>query len=936
MSGPNNDDDAPKAPGSDARAMTPVPVPPSAPDVARERTRTPAAGRPLAPPPPPPDARRERARTPPPGLPGLPPPAATTAPSKPPTATAPPRTQTPAPGLPVTHSVAETAASAPPTAPAPNEPPVPKRVAPPIDLAAELAATPEPIPTGRERNDTPAPIDPATARERSRTPVRASAAGSAPKPRPALRAQTPLPTTPMPARRPSDPPSASERQRRASTDPPNLADRQRRASTPPPNASQRQRRASTDPATHSAPRSLPTASIRTAEPWAQRIVRIVPWVLIAMPALFQIFLLSTAITGRLLYPYDLEWMEGGMLHHAQRIHGGLGVYVPPSIEFIPYLYTPLYPSLLALFGGAFGLSYPLGRAFSVLALIGIAVVTAVSIANKRHQHARRAPAWGGVVIALGLFSAAYPFMEGWYDLVRADTFFLFMVTAAIAGLPRWAVTGSGLRGHGRVAAGAVLLALAFFCKQTGIIYVAFGGLIVLVVAWRRVPTYVAMAGLIGLGGTWLLERTTDGWFWIYIKEIHAAHDFNWDRFYKSFANILWHFPAMSIVIGAALLVVLITVIWRRTLPRATHPLLLWASTYAVSTLLGAIGWATEFAHFNAYMPAFLHGALAAGAAIPAVYGCVRLLWGPRKGVEIVASLIALAAAVPLAYACWQNRWDPQNYIPTERDVAAGDKLIARIAAIEGDVWMPSHPWYLQLAGKTPRAHRMGVKDVTWRQTRTVEGLAEALEHHAFAALILDGTDIHNAEPATMGQVNASYRAALKLPADERPRVYTGARVTPDSIWLPAIPATPPTGTRVLFDFEQVTWEGWTLSGPAWGRRPEAELSGHDFVAGATGRKLATSMHGGDTAVGRVTSPGFTATGIISIKIGGGTDATKLRVELWIAGAIVATAGGPAPGGETLRTVTLDPGASRGGEATIVLVDDSAAGHLDVDDVWITP
>ncbi|MBA3456091.1 MAG: hypothetical protein H0T42_23535 [Deltaproteobacteria bacterium] len=680
--------------------------------------------------------------------------------------------------------------------------------------------------------------------------------------------------------------------------------------------------------------SIPTAE--TAEPWWQRIVRIAPWLIIAAPALFQVFLLATAIGGRLLYPYDLEWMEGGMLHHAQRIHGGVGIYVPPSIEFIPYLYTPLYPSLLAMFSGAFGLSYTLGRAFSVVALIGIAVTAAVSIANPRHQHARRAPAYGGIAIALGLFAAAYPSMEGWYDLVRADTFFLFMVTAAIAGLPRWAATGTGLRGHARVAAGAVLLALAFFCKQTGIIYVAFGALIVLVVAWRRVPVYVLMAGLIGLGGTWLLQRTTDGWFWIYIRDIHAAHDFNWDRFYKSFENILWQFPAMSIVIGVALLLVLVTVIWRRKLPRATHPLLLWSSTFAVSTVLGAIGWGTEFAHFNAYMPAFLHGALAAGAAIPAVYGCIRLLWGPRKGIELLSSVMALAAAAPLALACWEHRWDPKKFIPTANDVAAGDRLIARIRAIEGDVWMPSHPWYLELAGKTPRVHRMGVKDVTWRQTRTVEGLEPALERHAFAALILDGSDIHNTEPATMNKVNASYRAAFKLPPDERPRVFTGARVTPDSIWLPAIPARPPAGTRAVFDFEQVAWDGWTLSGPAWGARPETELAGHGLLLGATGKKFATSMHGGDAATGRVTSAAFTVEGTISIKLGGGTDATKLRVELWVGGVIVATAGVPPPGGETLRTVTLDPGGSRGAQGTLVFVDDSPTGHLDVDDVWMSP
>jgi hypothetical protein len=302
----------------------------------------------------------------------------------------------------------------------------------------------------------------------------------------------------------------------------------------------------------------------------------------------------------------------------------------------------------------------------------------------------------------------------------------------------------------------------------------------------------------------------------------------------------------------------------------------------------------------------------------------------------VASIAALAIAAPLAVTCYAKRWDPKKFMPTERDVAAGDKLIARIRGIDGDVWMPSHPWYLVLAGKSPRVHRMGVKDVTWRQTRTVEGLDAALDHHAFAALILDGTDIHNAEPATISKVNQTYRAAFKLPADERPRVFTGARVSPDSIWLPAIPAKPPTGVRVLFDLEQIAWEGWTLSGAAWGGRPETELAGHDLLLGATGLKYGTSMHGGDAGTGRVTSPTFTVDGVVSIKLGGGTDATKLRVELWVGEAIVATAGVPAPGGETLRTVTLDPKEQRGAQARLVFVDDSPAGHLDVDDVWLLP
>ena len=44
-----------------------------------------------------------------------------------------------------------------------------------------------------------------------------------------------------------------------------------------------------------------------------------------------------------------------------------------------------------------------------------------------------------------------------------------------------------------------LLALSFFCKQTGVFFVLAGGPIIGVLAWRRAPIYVAAAGLIGVG-----------------------------------------------------------------------------------------------------------------------------------------------------------------------------------------------------------------------------------------------------------------------------------------------------------------------------------------------------------------------------------------------------------------------------------------------------
>ena len=328
------------------------------------------------------------------------------------------------------------------------------------------------------------------------------------------------------------------------------------------------------------------------------------------------------------------------------------------------------------------------------------------------------------------------------------------------------------------------------------------------------------------------------------------------------------------------------------------------------------------------MPAFLHGALAAGAALPALAACARIL---RPDIELAGHAAAAVAGLALGLTLIHARWQPRVFMPTTRDVAAGDKLIARIRALDGEVWMPSHPWYLVLAGKQPHVHRMGVKDVTTRQSRVIEGLDDALKTHRFGALVLDDRDLFLELPLAQ-----YYRPALKLPADERPRVYTGARVVPDSIWVPAVPAKPPAGAKVVFDFEQATWAGWQRSGPAWGDGPVAESRpGQDLVLGATGQRFATSMQGGDAAVGRVTSPPFALDGArLTIKLGGGTDATKLRVELWVAGQIARTGSVPSLGGDQLHDVSLDLGDLRGQQATLVLVDDSPASHLDVDDVWL--
>lgn len=658
---------------------------------------------------------------------------------------------------------------------------------------------------------------------------------------------------------------------------------------------------------------------------------------LAAPGLLQLALLLTAMFGRLAYPYDLEWMEGGLLEHAARIADGRGIYVPPSIDFIPFLYTPLYPGLLALLSPLFGIGYTVGRVISVLATLGVLWVIAAAI-HRDVARRDRALAWLGCALAAGFFAATYPWVEGWYDIVRADSLFLVMVLGGLLGIRVWARTPKNA-GLAKLGAAAAVLGLSFFCKQTGVLFVAAGGALLLVLHWRRVPLYVAVTGVLGLGGTWLLDRVSGGWFWTYVYEVHQAHDFSRDRFVQSFGNILWRFPAMTLVIAAGLLAVAVTAIAKRRRPESSAALLVWTPIFAISVLVGAVGWGTEFAHFNAYIPAMTTGALCAGAALPALAGCARAWWpGARwRPGELVPAAAAAALGVQLILAWWQ----PGMLIPSAEDRRRGDALVEHIRRVDGEVFVPYHPWYAALAGKKVHVHFMGLRDMMTGKTWDIRGLPEAFQEQRFAEVVVDNRPIGR----ELAGLRARYRLDDFLPPSHAPRVYTGAgaiwkrdtaKLVPRSIWVPNRTLEPPEEARVLFDFEDGALDGWDVRGKAWGRRPVSRpLPKQGPVRRYGGRYFASSFHGGDPSTGILRSPAFDIDGSrLSFRLSGGRDQARLRAELHVAGEVVKSATGN--GSERMEEITWNVAPYAGKRARLVLVDDAKGswGHLNVDELWL--
>ena len=229
---------------------------------------------------------------------------------------------------------------------------------------------------------------------------------------------------------------------------------------------------------------------------------------------------------RLSYPLDLEWMEGGILTHALRLGRGQPLYAEPSVDFVSFLYTPLYPAVLCVLSKIFGLSYMLGRAVSILAFSGALVFLVAAVRGIAQQfESEELPA---VATTAGLLGAAavclaFPFCGAFYDLVRCDSLWLFFVSAGL-------YSCSPGRSMTRIVLGALLLVLGFFTKQTAAPFmVAAAASVALTSGIKRGLVFSAVA--FGSTTTAILvgQYLTDGWLWIYIYRLHQSHETLFER-----------------------------------------------------------------------------------------------------------------------------------------------------------------------------------------------------------------------------------------------------------------------------------------------------------------------------------------------------------------------------------------------------------------------
>jgi hypothetical protein len=492
--------------------------------------------------------------------------------------------------------------------------------------------------------------------------------------------------------------------------------------------------------------------------------------LVVAASLFAIALYLVVASTRILYPYAIDFVEDGLLMQSLRVAEGQPVFVAPNADFVPHVYMPLY----AWLGGL--LFKIAGPGFAPLRLMSFAAtLTTTALISVVARRESRQP-WIGVACA-GLYLGGYDISGGWYELARVDALFAALALGGAVAAVYGRSSTRALIGSG------VLLALSFLAKQNGIVIALAVGLYLLVVTGRRAWPFWASFVAVGVVPVGWLHFTTEGWFSTYVFGIAYASPIEFARILGAFRYEL--FGSMA-VLTLGLVILVARVLARRLSFEESA----WLVLITVAVVVSWVGRASVGGNLNNLMIGYAFLCLIPSLLTKALAGDegrktkdeVRSGHSSREAVVRRAKRSFVAALVILQFAL--GVYNPLRFIPTPEMRAAGDRLVERIASIDGPVLVLLHPYYARLAGKEPGAQIAALWHARWRGRDPLpDDLIDRLQRGYYAAIVSDET-LFETDPPLRALIEAHYTRSEILADAESPPVLAGMFARPRVVYVP--------------------------------------------------------------------------------------------------------------------------------------------------------
>lgn len=411
--------------------------------------------------------------------------------------------------------------------------------------------------------------------------------------------------------------------------------------------------------------------------------------------------------ARLRYPYELDWLESGLVEHVRRAGAGHSLYVAPSVDFIPFPYPPVFPWVTRIVSAFAGYGFFSGRLVSLLATFGTFAVLYMIVVRATRSKT-------GGLVASGLYAASYSLVGGWFDVGKSDSLFLCFTVLAVYALfdarDSWK----------RIAIAACVTSLAILTKQTAIVVALPLAGYLLMRRPRFGALFVAIVVAIVGGLTLVLSTTTNGWFDYWV----------WDQLREHGGRGVPATDYLTVDLRPYLLVLGLAATSARYVKRGS-----WNTGVIATALSGMLigAWLSRLhdgAFTNVLMPACAALALCAGLLF--AVALQQATWRATLAFALVIGTFAM-----LAYS-------PGDHLPHQQRQSAGKQLIAFLRNAPGDVLVMSHPTYAVMAGKPSHGHFGGAIDIDRaHNARAINRLHEsyiaAIRAQRFSAVLIDGS-----------------------------------------------------------------------------------------------------------------------------------------------------------------------------------------------------
>ncbi|MFH1314563.1 MAG: glycosyltransferase family 39 protein [Candidatus Eisenbacteria bacterium] len=391
-----------------------------------------------------------------------------------------------------------------------------------------------------------------------------------------------------------------------------------------------------------------------------RLVRVSHYVLLCV-ALSYVGVYVVLAILRIQYPFELEWMEGGSVDHVRRILAGDRLYVKPTLEFVAYIYTPLYFYLSA------GVSWVLGIGFVPLRLVSFTSSLgcfALIFSIVRRETGNNSAA----VLAASIFAATYRLSGAWFDIARVDSLFLFLFLLAVY------VIRFSRSNRAYVLAG-ILVWLSFLTKQVALImalplmaHAAYQN-------WRRSCYLILTALATVVISSIALDSIHEGWYMFYIYGLPRGHEIIPSLFLDFWVKDLFlPLPIACALCGSYLFA---------GLRQSSRDRALFYLFFAAGMLGGALSSRLHLGGYdNVLFPAYACVAVIFGLAVDRISR--RVGGRPTTGAKMGMILITVSCLIQFGIL----KYDPVDQVPTAKDLLAGRELVDMISRVQGEVLMP--------------------------------------------------------------------------------------------------------------------------------------------------------------------------------------------------------------------------------------------------------